>query len=631
MASDTKWTVNTDTSAWRGVSWGDATGTTTTSKTRADPCCDPCPDCGGLECYCRPRFFAGQLLTEKELNGLQDYVIAKNKLHNRHLVGAGIVCGLEAQCDPCGDRVRVTTGYAISPCGEDIVVCKPDSVDVCALIAKCRETDEPDCRPYAPGKDDCADVIEDWVLTIRYAEAPSRNEPPTTAKGSCGCGGSGSKGGCGCGGSGSKGGCGCGCSSTPAKSVTNVANSAEPVLRRGAPPACVPQYTCESYRYDVFRLPDEKPRDPQRDPAHLISGALDGLEGPFIERLRCCLREIEDAVPPLPSGSANDAAFRQQAVRWICDVRNNLKRLLMRRGGHDCSLIDRLMAIPIPPTDNQQTFEQTGQIAVQELFIILFEMMLECLCSAMLPSCPEAEDPRIPIAVVKVRRGNCEIISVCNWTPLRRQLVTWPAMNYWLGWLPQITVIREYIHLMCCETFGLFDNVKKYDVRMSDDASGEEAPKAAAASPEMAEARTMNTDHQGINAGTTFMARSLASVMAKRASGMPVFDAGAGAISDNDLMALLAGPRGAQTTGPRLDAASRVFAGLVRPLREAAPIDAMTAPLGVRLPGAAAQSSSDLGAEIAALRKTIAEQNDRIAVLETAAPKQAPAVKPRRK
>ena len=111
---------------------------------------------------------------------------------------------------------------------------------------------------------------------------------------------------------------------------------------------------------------------------------------------------------------------------------------------------------------------------------------------------------------------------------------------------------------------------------------------------------------------------------------MPVFEAGAGAISDNDLMAVLAGPRGAQTTGPRLDAANRVFAGMVRPLREAAPVDAMTAPLGVRLPGAAAQSSSDLGAEIAALRKTIAEQNDRIAVLESAAPKRAVA-KPRRK
>ena len=213
----------------------------------------------------------------------------------------------------------------------------------------------------------------------------------------------------------------------------------------------------------------------------------------------------------------------------------------------------------------------------------MFEMMLECLCSAMLPSCPEAEDPRIPIAVVKVRRGNCEIISVCNWTPLRRQLVTWPAMNYWFGWLPQFAVIREYIHLMCCEAFGLFDNVDKYGAKTSDAVSGEEGavPKAAAASPEMTEARTMDTDHQGINAGTTFMARSLASVMAKRAGGMPVFEGGAGAVSDNDLMAVLAGPRGAQTTGPRLDAANRVFAGLVRPLREAAPVDAMTAPLGI--------------------------------------------------
>ena len=134
----------------------------------------------------------------------------------------------------------------------------------------------------------------------------------------------------------------------------------------------------------------------------------------------------------------------------------------MRRGGHDCSLIDRLITIPIPPTDNQQTFKQTSKIAIQELIIIMFEMMLECLCSAMLPSCPEAEDPRIPIAVVKVRRGNCEIISVCNWTPLRRQLVTWPAMNYWFGWLPQFAVIREYIDLMCSRLLACSTERREY-------------------------------------------------------------------------------------------------------------------------------------------------------------------------
>src|SRR5438132_2909097 len=132
-----------------------------------------CPACGGLECLCRPRFFAGQLLTEQDLNRLDHYITEKHKLHNRHLWGSGVVCGLEVRCAPCDELVTVTPGYALSPCGEDIVVCKPDTVDICALIARCRTDTEPDCRPYA-GQDSCGDVIEDWILAIRYAESPSR-------------------------------------------------------------------------------------------------------------------------------------------------------------------------------------------------------------------------------------------------------------------------------------------------------------------------------------------------------------------------------------------------------------------------------------------------------------------------
>ena len=83
------------------------------------------PGCGGLECLCRPRFFAGQLLTEEDLNRLERYVVDKNRLHNRYLHGWGVVCGLEVVCDPCGSgHVIVRTGYALSPCGDDIVVCK---------------------------------------------------------------------------------------------------------------------------------------------------------------------------------------------------------------------------------------------------------------------------------------------------------------------------------------------------------------------------------------------------------------------------------------------------------------------------------------------------------------------------
>src|SRR5688500_15059087 len=86
---------------------------------RPMPVCDPkpvCPACGGLECLCRPRFFAGQLLTEEDLNRLDHYIVAKHRLHNRHLFGTGVVCGLEvvcATCTPTGNAtVIVRPGYA---------------------------------------------------------------------------------------------------------------------------------------------------------------------------------------------------------------------------------------------------------------------------------------------------------------------------------------------------------------------------------------------------------------------------------------------------------------------------------------------------------------------------------------
>src|SRR6266496_2355065 len=94
-----------------------------TTTTRI-PTVTRCPVCGGLECLCRPRFFAGQLLTEDDLNRLERYIIDKNRLHNRYLVGWGVVCGLEVLCNPCKGFVTLTAGYALSPCGDDIVVCR---------------------------------------------------------------------------------------------------------------------------------------------------------------------------------------------------------------------------------------------------------------------------------------------------------------------------------------------------------------------------------------------------------------------------------------------------------------------------------------------------------------------------
>src|SRR5260221_11940556 len=70
----------------------------------------PCCACGGTGCnlcqnqgFVRPRFFAGQLLTEEDLQLLGDYVVAKNRAHMRALFGAGVVCGFEVSGHPSGD------------------------------------------------------------------------------------------------------------------------------------------------------------------------------------------------------------------------------------------------------------------------------------------------------------------------------------------------------------------------------------------------------------------------------------------------------------------------------------------------------------------------------------------------
>ena len=60
-----------------------------------------CTTCGLLECLCRPRFFAGQMLNADDLNRLEAYIRGKNRLHNRQLHGWGVVNGLEVTCEFC--------------------------------------------------------------------------------------------------------------------------------------------------------------------------------------------------------------------------------------------------------------------------------------------------------------------------------------------------------------------------------------------------------------------------------------------------------------------------------------------------------------------------------------------------
>ncbi|WP_197358240.1 hypothetical protein, partial [Streptomyces clavuligerus] len=119
--------------------------------------------------FVRPRFFAGQLLTEDDLGLLVDYMTAKSRLHHRSLYGPGVVRGLDVGCDPCGGgTVVVTPGHALDCAGHDIVVQCAERVDVRALVRE---------RRIAALGVDCEDPCEDegarrYGLYVRYEELP---------------------------------------------------------------------------------------------------------------------------------------------------------------------------------------------------------------------------------------------------------------------------------------------------------------------------------------------------------------------------------------------------------------------------------------------------------------------------
>jgi hypothetical protein len=202
----------------------------------------------------RPRYFAGQLLTEADLNSEQAYVIAKNRLHNRYLHGWGVVCGLEVICSPCNGWVSVKEGYALDPCGNDIVVCRQTDFNILDQIQKCidaRRRTAQECPPWQDPNANCVDTEDHWCITIKYQETQARPTMPLRQEGtSTGC-----NSGCGCGSgkktapaSASTSGCSCGggCGDAPAAPKSTA---------RGV--ACEPTRILEQFRLEVVPQPAE--------------------------------------------------------------------------------------------------------------------------------------------------------------------------------------------------------------------------------------------------------------------------------------------------------------------------------------------------------------------------------------
>ena len=408
---------------------------------KGDPCC---PDCGALECLCRPRFFAGQLLSEQDLNRLDQYIKNKNRLHNRHQHGWGVVNGLLVLCDPCGE-VKVTQGYAVDPCGDDIVVCEETRVNICELIRNCRQAEaQAPCQPFhQPPNASCDDLEEEWVLTIKYHEWASRGVTAlrgnTCGTSACSCGAA----------SGVKTSCSCNdVSSTKQNTAINT--------NRGAPAQCEATVTCEGFSFDAYKKP-------QVDPEQDDDDRLFELDGAFWDAFNCCAEPLMSAIPPMPDVNNDDdiLALANAFSRWCCQFRENLINYFLTHRNVSCEIIDHLRAINCPSISSPNTFVYDFTHSFLQLLAAWAEGLKNCLCLSLLPPTPQATcDVRVPLATVRIRARDCKILSICNWTEERKIMLTWPAMSHWLGIIPIGDFIRELLDRMCCTSLlGVFDNV----------------------------------------------------------------------------------------------------------------------------------------------------------------------------
>ncbi|MDQ4054033.1 MAG: hypothetical protein M3237_15210 [Actinomycetota bacterium] len=416
--------------------------------------------CDGLTCSCRPRFFDGQLITAADFKRLDTYIVEKSRLHNRYLHGVGVVCGLEAVCNPCDDTVTVRTGYALGPCGEDIVVCADARVDVAALVKEQRRSAaRSDCGPYSDTAKDCEAARQKWILSICYDEHQVRGVANLKqAGGSCGCGGS-CGGSCGSGGCGGAGGCGGSCGGGCGGS-------------RSTPTACEPTQICEGYTFKLTKVPPRQVRRTDREEREHARGGSSYDESELPARVLACLTSLRTQLTSIPSDPEEG-----ELAEYCCQLKADLTDLAETSAVTDCSLTTRLNAIECPDT-NDQDVEEKSQRAIQAMLQIAVDLFRMCACSALLPPCDvDSPDDCVPLAVLTVRSSDLRVLDICNWSA-RTFAITMPTLQYWLGWIPIFDTIRSTVERLCCEPARrpAFDLQTDLKVRPSKAKGPQEAP-----------------------------------------------------------------------------------------------------------------------------------------------------------
>lgn len=318
----------------------------------ASPC--TCAGAGCASCqatgYVQPRFFAGQLLTEEDLQALSDYVLAKNRLHNRHFLGDGVVCGLAVTCNPCGGgKLVVQPGHALDCCGNDLVLECAVELDANAMVRDLRRSQlgadcgDP-CAERKPNgeKMDQAQIEQAtrrYCLYLRYSEEATDPVAPYATDEPCGA---------------------AGCEFTRMR---------------------------EGVRFEL-RCGDAVER-----------------AGGFLARVRACLADLT-RIAALTAALAKLVGKEATAEDVRAARGAVLDRIDASAPQSDCRLRADVAAIAIPA--------QGGSVAParNELVQAFLRLVRDCICTALLPPCAPCDDTGVLLACFEM--AECEVTKVCN-------------------------------------------------------------------------------------------------------------------------------------------------------------------------------------------------------------------------
>ena len=340
--------------------------------------------------------------------------------------------------------------------------------------------------------------------------------------------------------------------------------------RRGAPPTCEPTTTCEAYCYEVFPAPATSRSTDKTDAGHCRTRQHDRRRVVRPDRMlhsgpanRCS----SEPIAAIQQSRARPAGLGELSVQPAAEPHSTRHH----PGRHRLPVARALTAHCLSQSDlDANTFTSEAYQALEAALLVIIELLLGCFCSAALPPCPPPGDPRIPLASVRVRASDCTSISVCDWTPLRKHVVTVKTLGYWLGWLPVAQIIRSFLQEVCCNAFNLRNQFSPARY------SGQQTKVTPAAEARVAGAPAAATEGgQGLNQPISFATRSYLASNPISEAVTAIIAAGPQSLSVMDLVNALttsinAGTPGQQGAAEKLVGTphAKVLAEIARPLVE---------------------------------------------------------------